>query len=73
MYEGYFVITATYFPPVIAEQKFVELMFDDDREPPNNKQRTADLVERFKREITTFESRLSSAVKLTRLRAQGRK
>ena len=69
MYEGYFVITATYFPPVIAEQKFVELMFDDDRERPNNKQRTADLVERFKREITTFESRLSSAVKLTRLRA----
>jgi type IV secretion system protein VirB4 len=41
----------------MAEQKFVELMFDDDREPPNNKQRTADLVERFKREITTFESR----------------
>ncbi|KQN00147.1 conjugal transfer protein TrbE [Sphingomonas sp. Leaf230] len=68
MYEGYFVITATYFPPMLAEQKFVELMFDDDRERPDSKARTNDLLERFNREVVTFESRLSTALKLTRLR-----
>lgn len=68
MYEGYFVITATYFPPMLAEQKFVELMFDDDREKPSQKARTADLVEKFKRDVVSFESRLGAALKLTRLK-----
>jgi len=68
MYEGYFVITATYFPPMLAEQKFVELMFDDDREKPSQKVRTADLIEKFKRDVVSFESRLGAALKLTRLR-----
>lgn len=30
MYEGYFVLTVTYFPPLLAQRKFVELMFSDD-------------------------------------------
>ena len=30
MYEGYFVLTVTYFPPLLAQRRFVELMFDDD-------------------------------------------
>lgn len=68
MYEGYFVITATYFPPMLAEQKFVELMFDDDRAKPTEKARTADLIEKFKRDIVSFESRLGAALKLTRLK-----
>ncbi|KQM54688.1 conjugal transfer protein TrbE [Sphingomonas sp. Leaf208] len=68
MYEGYFVITATYFPPMLAEQKFVELMFDDDRAAPSQKARTTDLVEKFKRDVVSFESRLGAALKLTRLR-----
>lgn len=67
MYEGYFVITATYFPPMLAEQKFVELMFDDDRPSPTQKARTTDLIEKFKRDIVSFESRLGAALKLTRL------
>lgn len=32
MYEGYFVLTLTWFPPLLAQRKFVELMFDDDAE-----------------------------------------
>lgn len=68
MYEGYFVITATYFPPMLAEQKFVELMFDDDRAKPSQKARTVDLVEKFKRDVVSFESRLGAALKLTRLK-----
>lgn len=68
MYEGVFVLTVTFLPPVIAEAKFVELMFDDDSTTPDQKKRTAGLIEKFKRDVVTIENGLSSAVKLTRLR-----
>jgi type IV secretion/conjugal transfer VirB4 family ATPase len=71
MYEGYLVLTLTYFPPMLVQRKFVELMFDDDSEPPDHKARTRNLIETFKRDCLTIESRLSSAVKLERL--QGRR
>ena len=67
MYEGYMVLTATWFPPVLAQSKFVELMFDDDALPKNKKARTTSLIEQFKREAKTIEGRLSSSLKLTRL------
>jgi type IV secretion system protein TrbE len=69
MFEGYFVLTVTYFPPVLAQTKFVELMFDDDAVAPDHKARTQGLIEMFKRECANIESRLSLAVKLQRLRA----
>lgn len=68
MYEGYFVLTVTYFPPLLAQRKFVELMFDDDAATPDHKARTHSLIDFFKRECRSIESRLSSAVKLERLR-----
>lgn len=71
MYEGYFVCTLTWFPPVLAQRKFVELMFDDETAKKNQKHQTYSLIEQFKREITAIENRLSTAVKLTRL--QGNK
>jgi type IV secretion/conjugal transfer VirB4 family ATPase len=70
MYEGYFVLTVTWFPPVLAQRKFVELMFDDDAVAPDHKARTMGLIEQFKREIVSIESRLSHSVTLTRLRGQ---
>lgn len=70
MYEGYFVLTLTWFPAVLVQRKFVELMFDDDAIAPNHKARTMGLIAQFKREIAAIENRLSSAVKLTRMRAQ---
>lgn len=70
MYVGYFVLTLTWFPPVLAQRKFVELMFDDDAIAPDHKARTMGLIVQFKREITAIENRLSSAVKLTRMRGQ---
>ncbi|MCK0505349.1 VirB4 family type IV secretion/conjugal transfer ATPase [Aromatoleum anaerobium] len=70
MYEGYFVLTLTWFPPVLAQRKFVELMFDDDAIAPDHKARTMGLIAQFKREITVIENRLSSAVNLTRMRGQ---
>ncbi len=70
MYEGYFVLTLTWFPPLLAQRKFVELMFDDDAEVIGKKAGTWGLIEQFKREINGIENRLTIAVKLTRLRGQ---
>lgn len=70
MYEGYFVATVTWFPPVLAQRKFVELMFDDEAVSPDHKARTTALIKQFKREVKNIEGRLSSAVKLTRLKGQ---
>ena len=68
MYEGYFVLSLTYFPPMLAQQKFVELMFDDDAVTPDHKARTRNLIEQFKRDCGSVEGSLSSVVKMTRLR-----
>ena len=67
LYEGFFVVTVTWFPPMLAERKFVELMFHDDADKPDHKARTAHLIDHFKREVANLESRLSSAVELERL------
>jgi type IV secretory pathway VirB4 component len=67
MYEGYFILTITYYPPLLAQSQFTELMFDDDIkiDPKNN---TRELIESFKKSCLNIESHLSTAVKLTRLR-----
>ena len=70
MYEGYFILSVTWFPPVLAQRKFVELMFDDDAVAPDHKARTKGRIEQFKREARNIEGRLSSAVNLTRLKGQ---
>lgn len=67
MYEGYFIVTMTYFPPLLAQSKFVELMFDDEAKTPGNKARTQGLIDFFKRECSNIESHLSSAIHLQRL------
>lgn len=70
MFEGYFVLTVTWFPPLLVQRKFVELMFDDEAAPAGHKERTRSLIEDFKRDCATIESRLSAAVTLERLKAR---
>ena len=70
MYDGYFVVTLTYLPPLVAQRKFVELMFDDDQAAVTAQDRTTGLVEQFTRDCAAFESRLSSVFRLHRLRGQ---
>lgn len=67
LYESYFVLSVTYLPPMLAERKFVELMFDDDEVPQDHKARTLDLINYFSRECLNIESRLSGVIALTRL------
>ncbi len=68
MYEGYFVLTVTYFPPLLAQSKFVELMFDDEVKGLTKKARTKGLIDAFKRECVNIENALSAAVKMERLK-----
>ena len=70
LYDGYFVVTLTYLPPLVAQRKFVELMFDDDQAAVTAQDRTNGLVEQFTRDCASFESRLSSVFRLHRLRGQ---
>ena len=70
MYDGYFVVTLTYLPPLVAQRQFVELMFDDEQAEVSAKDRTRGLVEQFTRDCSSFESRLSSVFRLQRLRGQ---
>ncbi|HAT6310153.1 TPA: conjugal transfer protein TrbE [Legionella pneumophila] len=67
LYEGHFVITLTWYPPVLVQKRFVELMFDDSGERLSQKAKTHQLIETFKQSCRNFESRMSSAVHLERL------
>ncbi|WNL48164.1 VirB4 family type IV secretion/conjugal transfer ATPase [Dyella sp. BiH032] len=69
MYEGHFVLTLTYYPPMLAQRKFTEMMFDDDQQVEGRTERTLSSIEHFKREVASFESRLSTILRMTRLRS----
>lgn len=70
LYEGQFRLSVTWYPPVLAQRKFVELMFEDEADTPDHASRTQGLIEQFKREIGSIESRLSTVLKLTRLKGK---
>ena len=70
LYEGYFIITLTWYPPVLAQKRFVALMFDDSGARLSQKAKTNQLIEAFKQSCRNFESRMSSAVQLERLNAE---
>jgi type IV secretion system protein VirB4 len=67
LYEGCFVLSLTYFPPLLAQSRFVEMMFDDDACTPDHRARTLGMIDYFQRECTTLQSRLSAVLKLERL------
>lgn len=67
MYEGFFVLTVTFYPPLLAQARFVELMFDDDGAPVTKSGRYEKVIETFTKELRTIESRLSSVLNMERL------
>ncbi len=69
MFEGYFVLTLTWYPPLLAQKKFVDLMFDDDRKAMDHKGHTYSLIDGFKNECANLESRLSSVFRMQRLQS----
>lgn len=73
MYEGYFVLTVTWLPPLLAERKAVELLFDDDRKPDSKPRQFSVLLESFQKNVRSLEERLSTALDLHRLKAHAYK
>lgn len=68
VYEGETVIAFTYTPPLLATQKFVELMFEDDRRTKTkNQDLTDELVARFERDMDTIRGRLGEVYRVSRL------
>lgn len=70
LYEGEFVITLTWLPSMLAERRFVALMFDDDRAALSKKAQTRELIDQFQQACRNFESRMSAAVTLERLQSE---
>jgi type IV secretion system protein TrbE len=67
MYENKHVITLTWFPPEVAEKKFIDLMFTEeggtDEGDLNSK-----YLEDFKKDVELFDSRLSGIFNIKRLK-----
>lgn len=68
LYENFFVITVTYYPPLMAQAKFVEFLFDDDAQALAGKARSKGIIDHFNLACENIQSRLSTALKLERLR-----
>ena len=68
MYESIFVITITYLPPKIMQQKFLDLMYESDNKT-KIKDRTNIILKDFKEKIRAIENSLSLAVRLVRLKS----
>lgn len=68
MYEGAFILTITYQPPLLAETKFVDMMFDDDAPTPDAASYSDKQTREFLRQIKGLEENLAGAVKMERLR-----
>lgn len=70
LYEGYSIFTVTYLPPILAQQKFVNLMFDDETDSQTQGQYAEKLVREFVNQCETLESELSSTFSLFRLKSR---
>lgn len=69
LYDGYFVLTLSWFPPSRTERALVNLMFDDDTQKLDEAGEARNMLAQFKRECLRIESGLSSVLKLNRLNA----
>ncbi len=60
MYEGHFVLTVTWPPPLLAERKAVGLLFDDNRKPDSKPRQFSVPLESFQKNVQSLEERLST-------------
>ena len=68
LYEGYFILTVTWLPPLSVQQKIVDLVFDDDNEAIGTKDQTKNLINYFNEQIEILQNKLSTVFNLTRLK-----
>ena len=63
IYDSVFVITVTWLPPKLTQQKIVDLMYTKTGEPKDKRRRTEDLIAVFKEKIHSFEMDLKLVFK----------
>ncbi len=69
MYEGSNVLTVTWFPPLLREQKMTSMLIDDPDDQSGDGGGKANPLAVFKRELVKLENHLSSVFQLERLKA----
>ncbi len=67
MYESNFYLTITYLPPLLMQQKFVNLMYEDNQKSSTDVELATKILNDFKTELQKIENSLNLAVKLERL------
>jgi type IV secretion system protein VirB4 len=67
VFETAHVLTATFYPPVLAQAKFVDFLFDDQGQRVTPQSRSFGILADFKKKIADMESSFSSVLKLVRL------
>ena len=69
MYESLFIVTFTFLPPKILQQKFMDLMYEKN-DKAKIKDRTNIILKEFKTKIREIENSISLAVNLSRLQSR---
>jgi type IV secretion system protein TrbE len=70
LYDSHFVLCVSYLPPAGAVKKLSEVIYEDDAPKGDAVAAAGKTLELFEREIRALENRLSTSLRLTRLRAQ---
>jgi type IV secretion system protein TrbE len=70
MYQSRFTLIVTWLPPAVTQQKFTDIMFEDDRPARDAREQTLSIIEQFKREVAALESRLAPPFKMRRLKGR---
>lgn len=71
MYESRFIITITYLPPKLISTKFEKLMYQTD-ESENKKDLAQEILNSFKKQLSSLENMLSISLNIKRLNAYER-
>lgn len=68
-FAGRFILTLTYFPPIIAKTKLFDLMYDEDKSSEKKSSGTK-LLNQFKMDCERLEKNLSTVLGLKRLKTE---
>ena len=69
-YESGFYLVLTYFPPVLLQKKFTDLMVDDDFKKKDAAAQSQEIVAGFNQAVLNFESLLQNAFRMKRLKSR---
>lgn len=74
LFEGNFILTLTFTPPLLAEQKLLDLLYEKDDEDKVDKKdykiiQTSNLINKFKNDVKAFVDRMSVSYEMHQLKS----